>query len=212
MLSPQTAEALNGLLAEERASVECEIAFACGATEHLEREAFTTMGREDVEMCGALHELLASAELPISADVSPTGQGILALEHYDDRLRAFAEHQRATAARAGELLPEVADDDAQEVLRRLTQMHVWHVLWSEQRAEEFAATRTWENGRKPREQQGPAAGSAVGQGADPTAETATLVRAEPTESDGAAATETPGADGTGPASRHEPDEPGESQQ
>lgn len=206
MLSPQTTEALNGLLTEERASVECEIAFASGATEHLEREAFTTMGREDVEMCGGLHELLASADLPVSVEVSPSWQGILALEHYDDRLRAFAEHQRTIAARASELLSEVVNGAAQEILQRLTQMHIWHVLWSEQRAEEFAATRTWENGRKPREQQGSTTGSAEGRAVDPATGATTLARTEPTESDGATREETPGADGAGPSSRREPGE------
>ena len=44
MLPPHLTEALNNLLAEERASVECEVAFTSGAGEYPEREAFTTMG------------------------------------------------------------------------------------------------------------------------------------------------------------------------
>ncbi len=150
MLPPHLTEALNSLLAEERASVECEVAFTSGAGEYPEREAFTTMGREDVEICDALHQELAAADAHVTPQVSPNGEGILTLELYDDRLRAFAQHQRAISQRAGDLLGELPAGEMQRTVQRLSQLHAWHALWAERHAEEFAATRFWENGRRPR--------------------------------------------------------------
>ena len=154
MLTPETVYALNALLEEERASVHSAIALTSGATEYMEREALSTMGREDVEICVALHERLAQANISPSRVVSEVAEAILAAEQYDDRLRAFAEHQRAVSRRAGELAHEVADPAAREILERLSELHVWHALWAGQRADDFAATRFWENGRKPRDGQG----------------------------------------------------------
>lgn len=190
-LNPRTADGLNTLLAEERASVECEIAFASGAGEYLEREAFATMGREDVEVCVALHEQLAAVEAPVTSQVSPAGQGILALERYDERLRAFAQHQQSVSARSGELLRDVGDDDVRPILQRLSELHVWHALWAEQHADEFAATRSWENGRRPREGQGRdalagLAGTGGADGTDPAQRAALpTMREEPPGPDGA---------------------------
>lgn len=161
-LPPHHVDALNALLAEQRASVECEIAFASGAGEYQVREAFTTMGREDVEICDALHQGLAAAEAPVTFEVSPAGEGILALELYDDRLRAFAQHQRAVSARAGELVGELPEGELRRTVQRLGEMHAWHALWAEQLAADFAATRLWENGRRPRQGQVAAAGRASG--------------------------------------------------
>ncbi len=154
MLTPETAYSLNALLEEERASVHSAIALASGATEYVEREALSMMGREDIEICVALRERLSQANMPQSRAVSEVAEAILAAEQYDDRLRAFAEHQRAVSLRAGELALEVADAAAREILERLTELHAWHALWAGQRADDFAATRFWENGRKPREGQG----------------------------------------------------------
>jgi len=155
-LPPHITEALNILLAEERASVECEVAFASGAGEYGEREAFATMGREDVAICDALHEELAAADAHVTPQVSPSSDSILALELYDDRLRAFAQHQRAISERAGHLLGELSEGELQRTVQRLSQLHIWHALWAEQHADEFAATRSWENGRRPRPGKTPA--------------------------------------------------------
>lgn len=167
MLTPETIYTLNALLEEERASVHSAVALAGGATEYLEREAFSMMGREDVEICVALRERLSQANISPSRAVSEVAEAILAAEQYDDRLRAFAEHQRAVSQRAGELAQEVTDAAAREILVRLSELHVWHTLWAGQRADDFAATRFWENGRKPRDGQGGArveigAGSGAG--------------------------------------------------
>jgi Domain of unknown function (DUF6306) len=172
MLTPETIYSLNALLEEERASVHSAVALAGGATEYVEREAFSMMGREDVEICVALRERLSQAHISPSRAVSEVAEAILAAEQYDDRLRAFAEHQRAVSQRAGELAQEVADAAAREILERLSELHLWHALWAGQRADDFAATRYWENGRMPREGQGGArmdsgAGLPDGISADP---------------------------------------------
>jgi hypothetical protein len=169
-LGPETADALNALLEEERASVQSEVALASGATEYGERQAFMTMGGEDVAICAALHERLSQAQAPLSSAVSDAAEAILAAEQYDERLRAFAEHQRAVSRRAGELAMEVTDAEARQILRRLAELHTWQVLWAEHRADDFVATRFWENGRKPRESQGTAqgVGMATEAGADPS--------------------------------------------
>jgi hypothetical protein len=150
-LSQQTVIALNALLEDERASVQSEVALASGSTEYAERQALALMGREDVEICAALHERLAQAQAAPSRTVSDAAEAILAAERYDERLRAFAEHQRVVSRRASELALEVTDAEAQQILRRLAELHAWHVRWAERRADDFAATRLWENGRKPRE-------------------------------------------------------------
>jgi len=167
MLTPETIYTLNALLEEERASVHSAVALAGGATEYVEREAFSMMGREDVEICVALRERISQANISPSRAVSEVAEAILAAEQYDDRLRAFAAHQRAVSQRAGELAQEIADPGAREILERLSELHVWHALWAGQCADDFAATRFWENGRKPRERQGGAhmeigAGSGAG--------------------------------------------------
>src|SRR5258708_13240573 len=134
MLTPETIYTLNALLEEERASVHSAIALASGATEYVEREAFSMMGREDIEICVALRERLSQANISPSRVVSEVAEAILAAEQYDDRLRAFAEHQRAVSQRAGELAQEIADAAAREILLRLSEFHLCHPLWPAHRA------------------------------------------------------------------------------
>lgn len=161
LLTPQAADALNDLLEAERVGVQCAAAFASGATEYVEREAFSLMGREDIEICLALRERLEQAAAPVSPATNAVAEAILAAERYDERLRAFAEHQRRVSRRAAELAGAIADDEARQILDRLAVLHDWHVEWAERRADDFAATRFWENGRKPREGRD-ASGSATG--------------------------------------------------
>jgi hypothetical protein len=116
------------------------------------------MGREDIAICVALHEALSHADTPVSPAVGAAAEAILAADEYDRRLRAFAEHQRTVSRRAGELTSEIADPAAQQIVHRLADLHAWHVLWADRRADVFAATRLWENGRRPRDGQGTARG------------------------------------------------------
>jgi hypothetical protein len=138
-------EALTALLEAERASVEVEVALASAASEYQERAAFTTMGAEDIEACCSLRERLQRAEDEVSRYVSRVVFDILEHERYDDRLRAFASHQRAIGQRATEILETLdAESGARRPLHEITEAHVRHAVWAEQRAEEFAESRLLE--------------------------------------------------------------------
>ncbi len=141
----QIDEALTALLEAERASVEVEVALASAASEYQERAAFTTMGAEDIEACCALRERLQRDEDDVSHYISRVVFDILGCDHYDDRLRAFAIHQREIGHRATEILATLdAASGAQHLLREIAEAHVRHALWAERRAEEFAETRLLE--------------------------------------------------------------------
>jgi hypothetical protein len=138
-------EALTALLELERASVEVEVALASAASEFQERAAFTTMGAEDIEACCALHERLQRSEDEVSRYISRVVFEILEREHYDDRLRAFAIHQREIGRRASEIMETLAaESGARRLLHEIAEAHVRHALWAERRAEEFAETRLLE--------------------------------------------------------------------
>jgi len=138
-------DALTALLEAERASVEVEVALASAASEYQERAAFTAMGAEDIEACCALRERLQRDEDEVSHYISRVVFDILESERYDDRLRAFAVHQREIGRRATEILQTL---DSESGLRRplyeIVEAHVRHALWAERRAEEFAETRLLE--------------------------------------------------------------------
>ena len=138
-------EALTALLEAERASVEVEVALASAASEYNERAAFTAMGAEDIEACCALRERLQRDEDEVSHYISRVVFDILESEHYDDRLRAFAIHQREIGRRANEILETLeAESSVRRLLHEIVEAHVRHALWAEGRAEEFAATRLLE--------------------------------------------------------------------
>ncbi|HEX3270437.1 MAG TPA: hypothetical protein VHR15_07290 [Ktedonobacterales bacterium] len=136
---------LTALLEAERASVEVEVALASAASEYQERAAFTAMGAEDIEACCALRERLQRDEDEVSHYISRVVFDILECEHYDDRLRAFAIHQREIGRRATEIL-ETLDSESglRRLLHEIVEAHVRHALWAERRAEEFAETRLLE--------------------------------------------------------------------
>src|SRR5690349_18196510 len=130
-------EALTALLELERASVEVEVALASAASEYQERAAFTAMGAEDIEACCALHERLQRSEDEVSHYISRVVFDILERERYDDRLRAFAIHQREIGRRASEIMETLgAESGARRLLHEIAEAHVRHALWAERRAEE----------------------------------------------------------------------------
>jgi hypothetical protein len=138
-------EALTALLEAERASVEVEVALASAASEYQERAAFTAMGAEDIEACCALRERLQRDEDEVSHYISRVVFDILECEHYDDRLRAFASHQREIGGRATEILETLdAESSLRRLLHEIVEAHVRHAVWAERRAEEFAETRLFE--------------------------------------------------------------------
>lgn len=139
-------EALNMLLEDERASVEMEIALASGATEYSERDALTAMGVEDIRFCEQLRTEMELAGLPVTPQINGVVFHVIGAERYDDRLRAFAQHQRVVAGHARELQESNLDGELREALEGISATHERHSDWIERRADAFAATRTLEFG------------------------------------------------------------------
>lgn len=140
-LDASTAEALNTLLEDERASVEIEMAFANGATELNERNAFTGMGGASVALCCALRDLLTASGADVSLRINGIVLRILSLDRYDDRLRAFAEHQRHARDAVQALLGESLSDRIRAPLEELSHAQAYAAAWCAQRADAFAASR-----------------------------------------------------------------------
>ncbi|HKV84917.1 MAG TPA: hypothetical protein VJN88_10190 [Ktedonobacterales bacterium] len=140
-LDAPTVEALNMLLEDERASVEMEIAFANGATERPERETFVEMGGAEVLACCALRERLSGAGNEVSRQINGIVLRILSVERYDERLRAFAEHQLAVCAAIQRLLDTDLESETRRLLDDIYQRHARYGRWCELRAEEFAQSR-----------------------------------------------------------------------
>lgn len=139
-------EALNMLLEDERASVEMEVALASGATEYGEREMLAGMGAEDIRFCVQLREEMEQAGLPVTPQINGVVFEVVGSERYDDRLRAFAHHQRVVADRARELQESNLEGGLREALDGISVSHDLHAEWVERRATDFAATRTLEFG------------------------------------------------------------------
>lgn len=139
-------EALNMLLEDERASVEMEVALASGATEYGERESLAGMGAEDIRFCVQLREEMEQAGLPVTPQINGVVFEVIGSERYDDRLRAFAHHQRVVADRARELQESNLEGGLRDALDGISVSHDLHAEWVERHAAEFAATRTLEFG------------------------------------------------------------------
>lgn len=143
MLDPETVEALNALLEDERASVEIEVALTDGATELYERDIFTQMGCDDIWACCAIRERLDETGAQASKRISGIAPYILSLETYDERLLVFMRHQDAIRERAQELLETVTDGETRRTLEDIRDAHARFVPWCEVRARDFAETRAY---------------------------------------------------------------------
>ena len=143
-------EALNMLLEDERASVEMEVALAAGATEYGEREALAAMGAEDIHFCEQLRVEMEQAGLPVTPQINGVVFQVIGADRYDDRLRAFAHHQRVVAEHARELQESNLEGVLRDSLEGISLSHDRHAEWTERRAVQFAATRTMEFGAKAR--------------------------------------------------------------
>jgi len=139
-VDPQTLEALNALLQDARASVEVEVALSNGATELAEREAIVTMGVEEVGFCCSLHEYLAASGAFVTRHVNGIVLTIISTEPYDERLHAFATHQRVSGERALRLGAVVEDYELRQLLARIHEAHEQSALWSANRAAQFASS------------------------------------------------------------------------
>lgn len=140
-LDASTADALNALLEDVRASVEMEIAFANGATELNERETYMAMGGAEVASCCALRDLLTAAGAEVSFRINGIVLRVHSLDTYDDRLRAFVEHQLRGCEAAERLLTETSTDRIRGPLEEICQAHRRDAEWCAARADAFARSR-----------------------------------------------------------------------
>jgi hypothetical protein len=141
-MDQQTLDSLNALLEDERASVGMEIALANGATELREHEIFAAMGAQEIGFCCELHEHLAQLGALVTPHISGMLFHVLDTERYDDRLLAFAQHQRGVAEQVRvALLTATGDQAVRALLQEIEEAHFSAALWCERRATEFAATR-----------------------------------------------------------------------
>lgn len=154
---PELVDALNLLIEDERASVEMEVALASGATEYAERETLARMGAEDIRSCETLRGEMERAGLPVTPQINGVVFEVLGAERYDDRLRAFAHHQRIVADRASDLLESNLEGEIRAALVNIVSEHQRHIEWTNRRADEFAATRLMEFGLRQRDQYADAA-------------------------------------------------------
>lgn len=140
--TPDVVDALNALLEDERASVEMAVALACGATEIAERDTLAAMGIDDIATCESLRLQMEAAAAPVTRRINGVVFQVLGEERYDDRLRAYAHHQRIVADRCRELLATLAlDEEARALAQRVSDAHQRHSAWCDQRADVFSATR-----------------------------------------------------------------------
>jgi hypothetical protein len=146
---PELVDALNLLIEDERASVEMEVALASGATEYAERETLARMGADDIRSCETLRAEMESADLPVTPQINGVVFEVLGAERYDDRLRAFAHHQRIVADRAADLLESNLEGEMRAALVGIVAAHLRHIEWATRRADEFATTRLMEFGARP---------------------------------------------------------------
>jgi hypothetical protein len=140
----ETLEALNALLQDARASVEVEVALSNGATERTEREMLVSIGVEEVGLCCLLHEHLEATGVFVTRHVNGIALTIINTEQYDERLHAFALHQMDSGQRARELSTIMGDTALSQLLVEVHDAHARSALWSEQRASQFASSRTLE--------------------------------------------------------------------
>lgn len=143
-LEAETLEALNALLQDARASVEVEVALSNGATERAERETLVSIGIEEVGLCCLLHEYLEASGAFVTRHVNGIVLNIINTEEYDERLRAFALHQMDSGKRARDLSSATDDPALGQLLGEVYDAHVRSALWSEQRASQFASSRSLE--------------------------------------------------------------------
>ena len=148
-VDPDTMDALNLLLEDERASVEIEVALANGATTLHERETLTELGSENVENCYTLRDALTRIGDDVSRRINGIVLHILGLERYDDRLRAYAQHQASVHEHAEELSRHVTDRELLRILQHVRETSQRAAEWSSQRADEFSASALLDFRTKP---------------------------------------------------------------
>lgn len=141
-VKPQIIQALNEMLEEERAAVEAVIGLTSMATDPHEREHLQRIGADEAWSCSGLRERIEAMGGPVSRHISPFASHVLGLEYFPERLRTYGRHQRLVMERISALLSiRTLDEETQRFLETMLAQHMQDVLWCEQRATEFEASR-----------------------------------------------------------------------
>lgn len=143
-LDPETLDALNLLLEDERASVEIDVALANGSTTLAERDTFTALGCEDVEHCYTLHEAISRVTDEVTRRINGIVLHILGLERYDERLRAYAQHQTSIREHVTPLLEQLMVREFHQILDEISETSERAAEWANQRASEFTASASFD--------------------------------------------------------------------
>jgi hypothetical protein len=91
-----------------------------------------------------LHEYLEASGAFVTRHVNGIVLTIINTEQYDERLRAFALHQMDSGTRARDLGSATDDPALGQLLGDMYDAHVRSAVWSEQRASQFASSRSLE--------------------------------------------------------------------
>ncbi|SRR5579875_2409979 len=138
----QIIQMLNEMLEEERAAVEAVIGLVSMATDPNERENLERIGGDEVWACSGLRERIEALGGAASRHISDFSNYVLSLEYYPERLRTFGRHQRLIMERINTLLVQrKLDDETRRFLTEMLTQHEADVLWCEQRANIFEASR-----------------------------------------------------------------------
>lgn len=139
---PQIIQTLNEMLEEERAAVEAVIGLAAMATDPSERENLQRIGGNEVWSCSGLRTHIEALGGTASRHISDFATYVLSLEYFPERLRTFGRHQRLIMERISTLLTHRRlEDDTKTFLEEMLAQHAKDIVWCEQRAQVFEATR-----------------------------------------------------------------------
>ncbi len=138
----QMIKMLNEMLEEERAAIEAMIGLTAMATDPRERNTMQRIGAHEVSICIGLRDRITAIGGVPSQNISDFAAYVLSQELYPERLRIFAHHQRLVIERLTALLPLSASDPAaQQAIMEMRTILEGDVVWIEERATSFIASR-----------------------------------------------------------------------
>ncbi len=138
----QMIKMLNEMLEEERAAIEAMIGLTAMATDPRERNTMQRIGAHEVSICIGLRDRITAIGGTPSQNISDFAMYVLSQELYPERLRIFAHHQRLVIERLTALLPlSAADPAAQQSILEMRTILEGDVVWIEERATSFIASR-----------------------------------------------------------------------
>jgi|GEM_PF-3586408 len=147
-IGPLIIRTLNEMLEEERAAVEAVIGLTSMATDPNERDVLQRIGGDEVWSCSGLRARIETLGGVPSLHISDFANYVLSLEYFPERLRTYGRHQRLIMERITTLLAQAGlDDETRTFLEEMRTQHETDIVWCENRANLFEASRY--NGEAP---------------------------------------------------------------